>query len=135
LNPTHKNKPYCTDKNWHGHADCRHCAIRGTVLFSVLTESELEEALLKVDNQWHDPGYVLFSQGARAENVYTMRSGCVKMVHELGGGSGMRIVRMHYPGDAIGLEAPEPILDSSRAARDPWHGLIFSRPETMIGDK
>jgi CRP/FNR family transcriptional regulator len=100
-----KNKPYCTDENWIGRTNCTHCAIRSTVLFSVLSEAELEEALLEIDNQWYESGAEVFSQDAKAGYVYTVRSGCLKMVHELDDGSCRRIVRMHYRGDAVGLEA------------------------------
>lgn len=98
------NKSYCTDNNWEGRADCKHCAIRSTVLFSVLTEAELDGVLLEIDNQSYEIGCDLFKQGARGNHIYTLRSGCVKMVHDLDNGAS-RIVRIHYRGDAIGLEA------------------------------
>jgi CRP-like cAMP-binding protein len=99
----HKNKPYCTDESWQGRADCKHCAIRGTVLFSVLSQAELDRALLDIDNQCFEPGSEVFSQDADGGYVYTVRAGSLKMVHELADGT-RRIVRMHHPGDAIGLE-------------------------------
>lgn len=97
-------KPYCTDENWPGRPDCKHCAIRGTVLFSVLSDAELEKALLKIDNGRFETGHELFSQHDHPAYIYTVRSGCVKMVHTLDDGT-CRIVRLHYRGDAIGLEA------------------------------
>lgn len=99
-----KNKTYCTDEKWPGRPDCVHCAIRGTVLFSVLNEAELGEVLQDIDNRWYETGWELFSQGIKAGHVYTIRAGCVKMEHALDDGS-RRIVRMHYRGDAIGLES------------------------------
>lgn len=99
-----RNKPYCTDITWLGRADCRHCAIRGTVLFSDLPEAELDGRLMAIDNLWLEEGAELFAQGGAADAVFTIRSGNVKIVHELENGSN-RIVRMHYPGDALGLEA------------------------------
>jgi len=99
-----KTKPYCTDENWHGRTDCNECAIRSTVLFSVLTKEQLDDALLEIDNKLCEPGSELFVQDSRDDYVYTIRAGCVKMVHRLDDGSG-RIVRLHYRGDAIGLEA------------------------------
>lgn len=98
------NKPYCTDQTWSGRADCKHCAIRNTVLFSVISDAELEDSLLQIDNQWHEPEQTLFLQGESAGYVYTVRAGCVKIVHALGDGAS-RIVRLHWCGDAIGLEA------------------------------
>jgi CRP/FNR family transcriptional regulator, anaerobic regulatory protein len=99
-----KTKPYCTDENWHGRPDCKHCAIRGTVLFSALTEAQLEDALLDIDNKWCEADSELFAQDALDGYLYTVRAGCVKMVHKLNDGT-TRIVRLHHRGDAIGLEA------------------------------
>jgi CRP/FNR family transcriptional regulator, anaerobic regulatory protein len=97
-------KSYCIDEKWSGRSDCVRCAIRDSVLFSVLNESELGEVLHDIANQWHETGSELFSQGDPAGYIYTLRSGCVKMVHTLEDGS-RRIVRMHYRGDAFGLVA------------------------------
>ncbi len=98
-----KTKPYCTDENWHGRPDCKHCMIRSSVLFSVLTDAEIEEALLAVQNGWFEPDFELFAQGEREGYVYAIRAGCVKMVHTGGGAS--RIVRLHWRGEVVGLEA------------------------------
>jgi hypothetical protein len=76
----HKTKPHCTDESWHGRADCRHCAIRSTVLFSILSEAELDRALLEIDNQCFESGSEVFSQDANDGYVYTVRVGCLKMV-------------------------------------------------------
>lgn len=99
-----KNITYCTDEKWPGRPDCVHCAIRSTVLFSVLSEAELGEVLRGIDNQWYKTGHELYAQGAKGEDIYTIRAGCVKMEHALDDG-GRRIVRLHYPGDAIGLQS------------------------------
>jgi len=99
-----KDKSYCTNEKWPGRPNCKECAIRGTVLFSVLSEADLEASLLKIDNQWFDVDSELFSAHSKPNYVYTVRAGCVKMVHKLEDGN-TRIVRLHYRGDAIGLEA------------------------------
>lgn len=99
-----KKKPYCLDEAWPGRADCKHCAVRDTVLFSAMSDAELESELQHIDTGWHEAGSVLFTQDAKAEHIYTLRAGCVKIVHPLDDG-GARIVRLHYPGDAMGLEA------------------------------
>jgi CRP-like cAMP-binding protein len=104
LKTTTPRKPYCTDESWTGRAYCKHCAIRNTVLFSVLSEAELDAVLKDVDNGRFEAGSELFAQNAEAGYVYTVRDGCVKIVHRLEDGV-TRIVRMHYRGDAIGLEA------------------------------
>jgi CRP-like cAMP-binding protein len=99
-----KTKPYCTDENWHGRPDCKHCMIRSSVLFAVLTDAEIEEALLAVQNGWLEPGAELFAQGERDGCLYAIRAGCVKMVHTLDGGVS-RTVRLHWRGEVVGLEA------------------------------
>ena len=99
-----KHKPYCTDEKWPGRADCKHCAIRSTVLFSALNTAELDQVLLNIDNGWHETGFELFGQHDDPAYIYTVRAGCVKMEHTLDDGT-TRIVRLHYRGDAIGLEA------------------------------
>lgn len=104
LNNVTPRKPYCTDESWTGRAYCRHCAIRNTVLFSVLSEAELDLVLKDVDNGRFEAGSELFAQDGEARYVYTVRDGCVKIAHRLEDGV-TRIVRMHYRGDAIGLEA------------------------------
>jgi len=99
-----KNIAYCTDEKWPGRPDCVHCAIYGTVLLSVPNGTELRETLRGIDNQWYKTGHELYAQGAKGEDIYTIRAGCVKMVHTLDDG-GRRIVRLHYRGDAIGLQS------------------------------
>jgi CRP/FNR family transcriptional regulator, anaerobic regulatory protein len=99
-----KTKPYCTDDNWPGRPDCKHCVIRSSVLFAVLTDAEIEEALLAVQNGWLEPGFELFAQGGREGYLYAIRAGCVKMVHAVGEGAS-RIVRLHWRGEVVGLEA------------------------------
>jgi len=134
-----KTKPYCTDENWHGRPDCQHCAVRSSVLFAVLTDAEIEEALLAVQNGWFEPDFELFAQGGREGYVYVMRTGCVKMVHA-GGGGVSRIVRLHWRGEVVGLEAllNEPyrhsavVLQKADVCRIPVslvHALASRNPE------
>jgi CRP-like cAMP-binding protein len=99
-----RHKPYCTDENWIGRPDCKHCMIRSSVLFAVLTDAEIEEALLAVQNGWLEPDFELFAQGVRDGYLYAIRAGCVKMVHAVGDGAS-RIVRLHWRGEVVGLEA------------------------------
>jgi len=129
-----KNKAHCIDEKWPGHPDCVHCAIRGTVLFSVLNEAELGEALQDIDNQWYEAGHELYAQGNKGEAIYTIRAGCVKMVHTLDDGN-RRIVRMHYRGDAIGLQSVvgQPNRNSAIVLQSrylPHPGQRHSHPQT-----
>lgn len=73
-------------------------------MFSVLREDELDSVLRDIENQLVPAGQQLFGQGQHGLFVYTVRSGCVKMVHALEDGTS-RIVRLHHAGDAVGLES------------------------------
>jgi CRP-like cAMP-binding protein len=134
-----KTKPYCTDENWHGRPDCKHCMIRSSVLFAVLNDAEIEEALLAVRNGLFEPGFELFAQGGRDGDLYAIRAGCVKMVHNVGVGVS-RIVRLHWRGEVVGLEAllNEPyrhsavVLQKADVCRIPVslvHALASRNPE------
>lgn len=134
-----KTKPYCTNENWHGRPACKHCMIRSSVLFAVLTDAEIEEALLAVQNRLLEPDFELFAQGGGEGYVYSIRAGCVKMVHAVGGGAS-RIVRLHWRGEVVGLEAllNEPyrhsavVLQKADVCRIPVslvHALASRNPE------
>ena len=134
-----KTKPYCTDENWPGRPDCKHCVIRSSVLFAVLTDAEIEQALLAVQNGWFEPGFELFAQEGHEGYLYAIRAGCVKMVHNVGVGVS-RIVRLHWRGEVVGLEAllNEPyrhsavVLQKADVCRIPVslvHALASRNPE------
>ena len=93
----------CTSKIWLGRAHCEHCAIRNTDLFSALSNDELESMLEPVNEYCYPAGSVLYRAGEQNDSLYTMRTGLVKLVHDLPDGT-CRIVRLLRRGDAFGLE-------------------------------
>ena len=94
---------YCTDASWVGRADCRHCDVRGTMLFSTLSEADLDSMLQAVDNLQLPAKAALYREGDAGDAVYTVRRGLVRLVHYAPNGA-RRIVRLLKPGDVAGLE-------------------------------
>lgn len=94
---------YCTDATWVGRADCRHCKVRGAMLFSELQEAELDGLLQPIDNLQLPAKAALYREGDAGDAVYTIRRGLVRLVHYAPNGS-RRIVRLLKPGDVAGLE-------------------------------
>lgn len=89
---------------WKGEADCLNCALRNTVLFSGLDESDFEK-IHKPINQFILPaGSSLYHEGDEAHSMYTLRSGVVKLTQFLPDGN-QRIVRLAFSSDVIGLES------------------------------
>jgi len=96
-------KPYCTNIQWQGRAKCAVCEVRNFVLFSGLSQHELDTILTPIDNLHVPQHAVLYEQGTVAPYVYTVRSGLIKLRVQLPNG-GQRIVRLLRPGDVAGLE-------------------------------
>lgn len=89
---------------WKGEADCLNCALRNTVLFAGLDESDFEQ-IHKPINQFILPaGSSLYHEGDEAHFMYTIRSGVVKLTQFLPDGN-QRIVRLAFSSDVIGLES------------------------------
>lgn len=89
---------------WKGEADCLNCALRSSVLFSGLNESDFEK-IHKPINQFILPtGSSLYREGDEAHSMYTIRSGVVKLTQCLPDGN-QRIVRLAFSSDVIGLES------------------------------
>lgn len=97
------NHSYCTDASWLGRADCRHCDIRGTMLFSSLSEHELSGMLQPIDNLVLPTKATLYSEGVDGDAVYTIRRGLVRLVHYAPNGT-RRIVRLLKAGSVSGME-------------------------------
>lgn len=95
--------PYCTDATWVGRADCQHCDIRGTMLFSDLNESDLSSMLRPVDNLLLPAKATLYREGDAGDGVFTIRRGLVRLVHYAPNGT-RRIVRLLKAGSVTGLE-------------------------------
>ncbi len=89
---------------WAGEADCRNCAIRDSVLFAGLQETDFERIHRPIDQFTLEPGAVLYHTGDSGEQIYTVRSGVIKLVQYLPDGA-QRIVRLARRTDVIGLEA------------------------------
>lgn len=89
---------------WSGEADCSICSLRDTVLFSGLQEHDFELIHKPIEQTHREPGSVMYRAGDRAEHLFTIRSGLVKLVQYLPDGS-QRIVRLLRSSDVTGLEA------------------------------
>ena len=96
-------KPNCTHVEWQGRAKCTICEVRNIVLFSGLSQQELDTLLTPIDNLHVPQHAALYEQGTAAPYVYTVRSGLIKLRVQLPNG-GRRIVRLLRPGDVAGQE-------------------------------
>jgi len=88
---------------WDGHADCLHCTLRTSVLFAGLEEKDFERIHHPIDQFVLRPGSVLYRAGEAGHNMFTVRSGMLKLVQYLPDG-GQRIVRLARSTDVVGLE-------------------------------
>jgi CRP-like cAMP-binding protein len=96
--------PIKTASAWRGTSDCRNCAIRETVLFADLDESDFAKIHAPIDDLDYAPGAALAQEGERALGLFTLRAGMVKLVRTTSDGR-ERIVRVMRQGDVLGLEA------------------------------
>ncbi len=94
---------YCTDATWVGRADCQHCDIRGSMLFSYLSESDLSGLMRPVDNLLLPAKATLYREGDAGDGIFTIRRGLVRLVHYAPNGT-RRIVRLLKAGSVTGLE-------------------------------
>lgn len=74
------------------------------VLFSGLTEAELDAVLQPIDNLHAPAQATLYQHDLAATHLYTVRSGLVKLSVDLPNGA-QRIVRILRAGDVAGMEA------------------------------
>lgn len=95
---------FCTDPQWLGRADCKHCGIRHMMLFSGLQDSDFDHILQPIDNLHYAEMSPLYQQGEKDDKIYSIRNGLVKLVNIQPDGS-VRIVRLLGPGAVVGLEA------------------------------
>ena len=98
-----KREVHCNRKTWLGRADCKHCDIRNSDLFSALTNAELEAMPEPIDVYCYPAGSILYQEGGKNNSFYAMRAGLVKLIRELPDGD-YRIVRLMRRGDTFGLE-------------------------------
>ena len=95
--------PICTKPEWRGRPECSVCPVRQTVLFAELNEQALSELLMPVTNYLYEPGSILTDQGEKANALYSLRKGVVK-VEQLDRNGDVAIVRLLGPGAVVGLE-------------------------------
>ncbi|MCG6966368.1 MAG: Crp/Fnr family transcriptional regulator [Chromatiaceae bacterium] len=89
---------------WSGQADCRQCALRESVLFAGLHETDFEKIHQPINQFELEPGQVLYRAGEIGDRMFTIRSGLVKLVQYLPDGA-QRIVRLVRTSDVAGLES------------------------------
>lgn len=97
-------KTVTSEAAWSGEADCKICALRDTVLFAGLNESDFEHIHKPIDQVQFKPGSLLYHAGEKADRMFTIRSGLVKLVQYLPDGT-QRIVRLLHTSDVTGMES------------------------------
>jgi CRP-like cAMP-binding protein len=85
-------------------ADCRLCAVRNSVLFAGLREGDFDLIHKPIEFVQLDPHDYLYHAGAKADSIYTIREGLIKLVQYLPDGT-QRIVRLLRNSDVTGLES------------------------------
>lgn len=88
---------------WHGKSDCQRCALRHSVLFAGLTESDFKDLHQPTDQFMLNPGERLYSEGEVGTHMFTIRKGLLKLEKYLPDGT-QRIVRLLKSTDVGGLE-------------------------------
>ena len=89
---------------WLGEANCRHCAVRASVLFAGLEEADFELIHQPIDDLFLPTGSVLYRSEEPGTSIFTLRKGVIKLLQYLPDGS-QRIVRVLRSSDVTGLEA------------------------------
>lgn len=89
---------------WKGIESCENCVIRHMALFADLQQGDFELIHKPIVELKLNPGSTLYNEGDKAEYLYTVRSGVIKLTQYLSDGS-QRIVRLLRTGDVAGLEA------------------------------
>ncbi len=88
---------------WEGEADCVRCTLRNSVLFANLEEKDFEQIHQPIDLYSLPIGSTLYRSGDKGEQLFTIRTGIIKLVQYLADGS-QRIVRLIRSNDVIGME-------------------------------
>ena len=99
-----KDKAKCIDPVWEGHADCAACAIRKFTMFADVPVESFDHLLKPIDQVMYPARSHLYEERKRAEFVFVVRSGLVKLENTSSRGE-TRVVRLLGQGDTIGLEA------------------------------
>jgi CRP/FNR family transcriptional regulator len=80
-----------------------HCSLRNSALFHGLTENDFKQFHKPVDQLTLQSGQVLYKMGDSGSHLFTVRSGLLKLVQSLPGGT-QRVVRLLHSTDVLGLE-------------------------------
>lgn len=96
--------PINTESAWRGRSNCSACGIRDMALFADLNEQDFGMIHAPIDDLAFKQGATLYAEGSRAQGVFTVRNGMIKLVRVTSDGR-QRIVRVLRPGDVAGLEA------------------------------
>lgn len=91
-------------KAWQGHSKCLHCNVRKFALFADLNQKDFDLIHQPITEFDYDASEVIYFMTDTPDYVYTIRSGLVKLVHDLANGT-YRIVRILKQGDVAGIEA------------------------------
>jgi CRP-like cAMP-binding protein len=103
-NPLAMIKTVTQEDAWKGEANCSACSIRDSVLFAGLQEKDFEHIHKPIEQLPLKPGDILYHAGDKADRLFTIRSGLVKLVQYLPDGT-QRIVRLLRSTDVTGMEA------------------------------
>lgn len=100
----HRDENACIWDFWALRVDCRACESGTATPFAVVGPLRLGRLLLQVENFLPPQGALVVSAGERADALFTVRKGFLKLWatddegHE-------RVLRLLKPGDMLGLEA------------------------------
>lgn len=93
----------CPTSRQQSDADCLHCGLRGSALFTHLRPGDIEWALTRIGHRLLRRGNLIYRAGDRADALFTVRVGVVKLVVDVPE-VGSRIVRLLGRGATLGLE-------------------------------
>jgi CRP-like cAMP-binding protein len=88
---------------WRNNADCLACDGRENSFFAGLSPDAIATLHVDVGNTGAPSGAVLYRPGVRAEFLWVLRTGMVKLIASSWNGE-PRIVRILKPGDVAGIE-------------------------------
>ncbi len=97
-------KTVTQEEAWTGEANCDICSLRDSVLFAGLEEKDFELIHKPIEQIPLQPGDYLYHAEDKADRMFTIRSGLVKLVQYLPDGT-QRIVRLLRSTDVTGMEA------------------------------
>jgi CRP-like cAMP-binding protein len=89
---------------WRNNVNCLACDGRENSFFAGLSPDAVATLHVDVNNTGMPSGAILYQTGARAEFLWMLRTGVVKLIASSWNGE-QRIVRILKPGDVAGIEA------------------------------